>query len=74
MHFERRGLFIEKKLRSLFDFQKYEGNPALQQVIDSVHARHSARELSLEELEWVAAAGTPDMKSEKKDEDVSHQF
>ena len=64
---------MEKTLRSLFDFQKYEGNHALQQVIDSVHARHAVRELSPDEMEWVAAAGTPGLKNVKKDEDAGHQ-
>ena len=64
---------MENMLKSLFDFQKFEGNPALQQVIDSVHSRHSVRELSLDEMEWVAAAGTSGLKSEKKDEDAGHQ-
>ena len=70
---------MEKTLKSLFEFQKFEGNPALQQVINSVHARYSvhtrpsARELSLDELEWVAAAGMPGLKNEKKGEDAGHQ-
>ena len=64
---------MEKTIRSLFDFQKYEGNPALQQVIDSVHARYAVRELSPDEMEWVSAAGTPDRKYGKKDEDAGHQ-
>ena len=64
---------MQKTLKSLFDFQKFEGNPALQQVIDSVHARYAVRELSLDEMDWVAAAGTPDQKPGKKDEDAGHQ-
>lgn len=64
---------MEKTIRSLFDFQKFEGNPALQQVIDSVHARYSVRELSLDEMNWVAAAGTPDLKNGSKDKDADHQ-
>ena len=54
---------MEKKLKALFDFQKFEGNADLQQVIDSVHARYagrrSMRELNMEEMEWVSAAGQP---------------
>ena len=64
---------MEKTLKSLFDFQKFQGNPALQQVIDSVHARYAVRELSPDEMEWVAAAGTPDLKNGKNDEDARHQ-
>ena len=51
---------MEKKLASLFDFQKFEANPALQRVIDSVHARYGARMLSDEELDLVNAAGAPE--------------
>ena len=50
---------MERTLKTLFDFQKYEGNPALQSVIDSVHSRYSSRELNLDEMEWVSAAGIP---------------
>lgn len=50
---------MEKTLKRLFDFQKFEGNSELQQVIDSVHARYSARELDLSEMEYIAAAGVP---------------
>ena len=51
---------MESKLRQLFDFQKFEGNSELQQVIDSVHARYAVRELSLDDMEFVAAAGVPE--------------
>lgn len=64
---------MEKKLKSLFDFQKFEGNPALQQVIDSVHSRYAVRELSVDEMEWVSAAGTPVKKTGRKDKDADHQ-
>lgn len=50
---------LEKKISLLFDFQKFEKNAELQAVIDAVHARYSARKLSDDEAEWVAAAGTP---------------
>ena len=52
---------MESKLRQLFDFQKFEGNSELQQVIDSVHARYAVRELSLDDMEFVAAAGVPEI-------------
>ena len=54
-------------LSALFDFQKFEGNADLQRVIDSVHARYAVRELNIDEMEWVNAAGTPDRAPEKKD-------
>ena len=50
---------MEKKLKTMFDYQKFENNSALQQVINSVHSRWSTRELSMDEMEWVSAAGTP---------------
>ena len=52
---------MESKLRQLFDFQKFEGNSELQQLIDSVHARYAVRELSLDDMEFVAAAGVPEI-------------
>ena len=54
---EEQGL--EKKLSQLFDFQRFEKNADLQAVIDAVHARHSARKLSDDEVSFVAAAGMP---------------
>ena len=66
---------MEGKLKALFDYQKFEGNPALQSVIDSVHSRYPVRELNMDEMEWVNAAGTPDARPAKKDElnpDGSH--
>ena len=56
----------ELNLGQLFDFQKFEGNRELQQVIDSVHARYAVRELGFDELETVSAAGTPDLPDDKK--------
>jgi len=60
---------MENKLKALFDYQKFEGNPALQSVIDSVHSRYAVRELSLDEMEWINAAGEPHppVKAEEKD-------
>ena len=56
----------EKKLVQLFDFQRFEGNRELQQVIDSVHTRYSVRELNLDEMETVAAAGIPEAQNSRK--------
>ena len=64
---------MENKLKALFDFQKFEGNADLQQVIDSVHSRYAVagkngtRELTMGEMEWVSAAGRP-VTERKKDE------
>ena len=48
---------MEKKLFRLFDYQKFEENKDLQQIIDTAHARTRARELTLDDMEWVNAAG-----------------
>ena len=58
---------MEKTMRQLFDYQKFAGNTALQGVIDSVHARYATRELNLEEMTWVSAAGSVDLDSLKAD-------
>ena len=60
---------MSKTLTQLFDYQRFEGNKDLQQIIDGVHARYSVRELSLDDMEFAAAAGTPDaQKKQKKQE------
>ncbi len=50
---------LEDLLKSLFALQRFAENPELQRVIDEVHARYARRELSMEDLEYVSAAGTP---------------
>ena len=57
---------MEKMLGKLFDFQRFEGNRALEQVIHGVHARYTVRELNLDELETVAAAGRPEKVDQEK--------
>ena len=52
---------MERKLKALFDFQKFEGNAALQSVIDAVHARSAMNELSEDDLSYVNAAGSVNM-------------
>ncbi len=62
---------MENKLKAMFDFQKFDGNADLQSVINSTHSRYSARELSLDEMEWVNAAGVPEMNTGvRKDKDA----
>lgn len=65
------AIAMENKLRKLFDFQKFEGNSDLQQVIDSVHARYQKRELSMDEMDMVFAAGQPELPV-KKDNEKNH--
>jgi len=62
---------MERTLKTLFDFQKYEGNSDLQSIIDSVHSRYAVKELSLDEMEWVAAAGSPDLQEKKVSKDAT---
>lgn len=58
---------MEKRLGLLFDYQKYENNADLKAVIDAVHARYTARALSDDEVEFVAAAGMPETTLKKTD-------
>lgn len=48
---------MENKLKAMFDYQKFERNSALEQVINSTHSRYAVRELNLDDMEWVSAAG-----------------
>lgn len=50
---------MEKKLKCLFDMQKYENNPRLAKLIDESVGRYAA-ELSDDELTLVNAAGETD--------------
>ena len=61
---------MEHTLKRLFDYQRFEQNEDLRQVIDSVHARYAVRELSLDELSGIAAAGDPALMK-KQDEENS---
>lgn len=58
---------LEKKLSLLFDYQKFEQNPELQRVIDSVHSRFRKQKLSDDEADMVFAAGQPEIASLRKD-------
>lgn len=60
---------MDNRLKQLFGYQHLAENRELQQVIDSVYAKYAMRELSLDEMEMVAAAGIPDPQPKQKDED-----
>ena len=67
---------MEKKLRALLDYQRFENNDELRRVIDSVHSRYAVngtrsgvRELTLNEMSMLAAAGTPN--KEKNDDGLA---
>lgn len=61
------------KLEKLFDYQKFENNSALGEIIDDVENKYyssTVRELSLDEIDYVAAAGAKAYKelcNEEKD-------
>ena len=58
---------MERKLSELFEFQRYEKNADLQAVINTVHTRYSARKLSDDEADLVAAAGMPETAKKRDD-------
>ena len=58
---------MENKLKQLFGYQRFEGNRDLQQVIDSVHAKYAVRELAIDDLGMVNAAGMPELPDKQKD-------
>ena len=58
---------MDNKLKQLFGYQRFAENKDLQQVIDAVHAKYAKRELALDDLEMVNAAGVPDLPDRPKD-------
>ena len=64
---------MENTLKALFDYQKFDENASLRKVIDSVHARYASRELSMDEMEWVSAAGTPYVHPGKEEQNGKPQ-
>ena len=63
----------DKKLRQLFDYQKFEKNSAMDFAIQSARnfinaqAAAGATELSSDELDMLNAAGTTPLRDEDKD-------
>ena len=55
---------MEKVMSRMFDYQRFEQDSALQSVIDEVHSRWLKRELSMDEMEMLSAAGNS-QKNEK---------
>ncbi len=60
---------MERKLTKMFDYQKFEKNADLERLIDSVHSRYGIRELSMDDMEMVSAAGVPDLPLKESKED-----
>ncbi len=56
---------MEKALKQLFDFQRFEDNDSLAALIADTHARYEKRELTLDEMDFISAAGMPE-KPDKK--------
>ncbi len=50
---------MEKKLRQMMDYQRFENNPALSKIISDAESRFAAMELSDDDLDFVNAAGGP---------------
>ena len=73
MRKERRSS-LEKRLKVLFDYQDFEKSEKLQAVIDKVHARYAARQLSDDEVEFVAAAGRPEANIKIKNPEQKDDF
>ena len=53
---------MESALRNVFEYQRFERNMGLQQIINDVHTRYRMRKLDLEEVEMVSAAGQHDVQ------------
>ena len=60
---------MERLLKALFDYQRFERSEALQEIIDSVETRYSGIvPLMDEQLGIVAAAGAPEYAVRKDKE------
>lgn len=58
---------MDKKLKSMFEFQRFQNNPRLAKIIEETEQRY-AGEISDEDLDLVAAAGVNPFENEE-DED-----
>ena len=50
---------VKKKLRKLFEFQRFENDAALKSIIDETEKRYFGTELPDTELSELSAAGDP---------------
>lgn len=50
---------VQKKLWELFEFQRFENDPALKSIIDETEKRYFGTELSDAALSSLSAAGDP---------------
>ena len=58
---------MEKKLKKMFDYQRFEPSARLAKLINETESRY-AREISDDDLYMVAAAGTPEEMKKKEEE------
>lgn len=60
---------MERTLKQLFDYQKFDNNPELERLVDTVHSRYANRELSIDDVDQVFAAGVTGLppKDRKKE-------
>lgn len=59
---------MERKLKSLFEYQRFEKNEDLEAIIKETENRYNF-ELSDEDLFYVSAAGNPFEQNAKKDDE-----
>ncbi len=59
---------MENKLKKMFDYQRFEKNARIENMINAAESRYAVRELSDEELFMVSAAGfvKPEQKEDSK--------
>ena len=60
---------MDNLLKNLFEYQKFEEQPELQRIIDGVHTRYAMKELTADDLEYVAAAGSSDIYRKNKQQE-----
>lgn len=53
-------------LKDLFDYQKFAGNSRLEAMIRDTESRYGSK-LDIDDLEFINAAGSPEMIQQQKD-------
>ncbi len=59
---------MDKRLKTLFDYQRFKGDPKLEKIIDDTESRYS-EELSDDEISIVSAAGDRFARQAKETDD-----
>ena len=61
---------MEEKLKRLFDYQRFEGNLRLNDIINKTERKYFGnRALSDDDMSYVAAAGVPNANTKKNRDD-----